>query len=88
MLSRRRGDKHLLFLVGNNQKQIPLPRLRDRDDIVPAFFNTVLELGRATQRFVEKLTGIDIFQGVKRGPLAGHGLNPRYPLSHLNSRRL
>jgi hypothetical protein len=39
MLSGRRGDKHLLFLVQDKQKQIP--RFA-RDDIVGAFFISLL----------------------------------------------
>jgi tetratricopeptide (TPR) repeat protein len=42
MLSGRRGDKHLLFLIGNKQKQILLPRLRDQDDMVGGFFRSLL----------------------------------------------
>jgi hypothetical protein len=30
--------KHLLFLVQNKQKQLPLPPRRDRDDMVGPFF--------------------------------------------------
>jgi hypothetical protein len=36
----RRGG---LFLIENKQKQIPLPRLRDRDDIDEAFFISLLD---------------------------------------------
>jgi len=32
------GAKHLLFLIETSQKRIPLPRVRDRDDIVGGFF--------------------------------------------------
>jgi hypothetical protein len=34
--------KHLLFLIENKQKQLPLPPLRDRDDIDEAFFISLL----------------------------------------------
>jgi hypothetical protein len=37
--------KHLLSFVESNQKRIPLPRLRDRDDSVGAFLIRVFEEG-------------------------------------------
>jgi hypothetical protein len=38
--------KHLLFLVENKHKQIPLPLMRDRDDLVGAFFSSLLGSSR------------------------------------------
>jgi hypothetical protein len=38
------GAKHLVFLIETKQKQIPLPRLRDRDDMAGGFFNRLLAL--------------------------------------------
>jgi hypothetical protein len=35
--------RHLLFLVENKQKQIPLPQRRDRDDVAGAFFISLAE---------------------------------------------
>ena len=36
------GAKYLLFLVESKQKQLPLPQLRDRDDI-GGFFISALD---------------------------------------------
>ena len=40
--SRRSVAKHLFYAMEKTRKQIPLPRLRDRDDMIGRFFGGLL----------------------------------------------
>src|SRR5215467_9529132 len=63
--------KHLLFLPVSKQKQIPLPRLRDRDDTIRAFLISVLVLASLCSLMsAQKAQRLSAAQAIQKGPAA------------------